>query len=145
MQWTPGPQAGFSTNPNTWLPIPPNYKTINVEVESKQPDSELNWFKELIELRRKNIALRDGAQTMLDTSNPDVLSYTRWVKGGGKAVVVAMNFSAQPKTISLDLSAAGVTGSKVKTLAADDPSLKTVQSLKNITLPPFASWVGSVE
>jgi len=145
MQWTPGPQAGFSTNPNTWLPIPPNYKTINVEVESKQPDSELNWFKELIELRRKNIALRDGAQTMLDTSNPDVLSYTRWVKGGGKAVVVAMNFSAQAKTISLDLSAAGVTGSKVNTLAADDPSLKSVQSLKNITLPPFASWVASVE
>ncbi len=37
MQWTPGPQAGFSTNPHTWLPIPPSYKTINVAVESKTP------------------------------------------------------------------------------------------------------------
>ncbi len=39
MQWTPGPQAGFSTNPHTWLPIPPSYKTINVAVESKDPNS----------------------------------------------------------------------------------------------------------
>ena len=33
----PDPQAGFSTNPNTWLPIPPNYKTINVQAESPIP------------------------------------------------------------------------------------------------------------
>ncbi len=38
MQWTAGPQAGFSTNPHTWLPIPPTYKTINVAVESKDPE-----------------------------------------------------------------------------------------------------------
>ena len=36
MQWTAGPQAGFSTNPNTWLPIPSNYKTINVAVGDRK-------------------------------------------------------------------------------------------------------------
>jgi alpha-glucosidase len=144
MQWTPGPQAGFSTNPHTWLPIPPNYKTINVAVESKNPNSQLEWFKELIALRRNNPALHDGSQTMLDTTNPDVLSYLRST-GSGPAVVVAMNFTAVPKTISLDLAASGVTASTVKTLATDEPSLKSVHSLKDITLPPFASWVASVE
>ena len=144
MQWTPGPQAGFSTNPKTWLPIPASYKTINVEVESKDPNSELNWFKQLATLRRDMPALHDGKETMLDTSNPDVLSYVR-ATASGPAVVVAMNFTSQPKTISLDLAGTGVNGSTVKTLAADDDSLNSIHSLKNITLPPYASWIASVQ
>jgi alpha-glucosidase len=144
MQWTAGPQAGFSSNPRTWLPIPPSYKTVNVAVESKKADSELNWFKEVIALRRSNPALHDGTQMMLDTTNPGVLSYVRST-GAGPAVVVAMNFTAEPKTISLDLTGTGVTASTVKTLAVDDVSLKTVHSLKNIMLPPFASWIASVQ
>jgi alpha-glucosidase len=143
MQWTPGPQSGFSTNSHTWLPIPPSYKTINVEVESKQPDSELNWFKQIIALRRTNPALRDGKLTMIDTANPDVLAYVRST-GSGPGVVVAMNFTAQPKTVSLDLSAAGISGSNVTTLATDDPSLKSIHALSNIVLPPYASWIASV-
>jgi alpha-glucosidase len=144
MQWTAGPQAGFSTNPHTWLPIPPNYTTINVAVESRAPGSQLNWFEQLIALRRDIPALHSGTQTMLDTTNPDVLSYVRST-GSGPAVVVAMNFTAESKTITLDLSAAGVTGKTVKTLAADDDSLKSTSTLTNITLPPFGSWVASVQ
>ena len=144
MQWTPGPQAGFSTNPHTWLPIPPNYKTINVAVESKDPNSELNWFKQLIALRRDVPALHSGNMTMLDTSNPDVLSYVRSA-GSGPAVVVAMNFTAEPKTIALNLTGSGVTGTTVKTLAADDPSLQSTSTLTNVTLPPYASWVASIK
>jgi alpha-glucosidase len=144
MQWTAGPQAGFSTNPHTWLPIPPSYKTINVAVESKDPGSELAWFEQLIALRRDVPALHSGDMTMLDTNNPDVLSYVRST-GSGPAVVVAMNFTSTPKTISLDLAGSGVTGMTVKTLAADDDSLKSISTLSNITLPPYASWVASVQ
>ena len=144
MQWTAGPQVGFSTNPHTWLPIPPSYKTINVAVESKDPGSELDWFKQLIALRRDIPALHNGEMTMLDTNNPDVLSYMRST-GSGPAIVVAMNFTSTPKTISLDLTGSGVTGTMVKTLAADDDSLKSISTLSNITLPPYASWVASVQ
>jgi alpha-glucosidase len=144
MQWSEGPQAGFSSNAQTWLPIPSNYKTINVAVESKDPNSELEWFKRIIALRRNNPALHDGAMTMVDTANPDVLSWVRST-GSGPAVVVAMNFSAEAKTISLDLANAGVTGTTVKTLAADDTSLNSTITLKNVLLPPFASWIASVQ
>ena len=143
MQWSAGPQAGFSSKPETWLPIPSNYKTINVASESKNPDSELEWFKRIIALRRSNPALHDGNMTMLDTGNPDVLSWVRST-GSGPAVVVAMNFTAEPKTISLDLSSAGISATAVKTLAADDASLNSTTTLKNVTLPPFASWIASV-
>ena len=144
MQWTPGPQAGFSTNPHTWLPIPPSYKTINVAVESKDPNSQLNWFKQLIALRRDVAALRSGSMTMLDTSNPDVLSYARST-GSGPAVVVAMNFTATPKTITLNLAGSGIKGTGIKTIATSDPALTSTSSLTNITLPPYASWVASVQ
>ena len=144
MQWTSGPQAGFSTNPQTWLPVPPSYKTINVAAEETDPNSQLAWFKQLTRLRHGKPALHDGELTMLDSSNPSVLSYVR-ATGSGPAVVVAMNFTAAPQTISLDLSGTPVKASTVKTLAADDPSLSSVHSLQNITLPPFASWIASVQ
>jgi len=104
----------------------------------------LEWFKQLVALRRDIPALHSGTMTMLDTSNPDVLSYVLST-GTGPAVVVAMNFTATPKTITLNLAGSGVKGKTVKTLAADDASLKSTTTLKNVTLPPFASWVASVQ
>jgi alpha-glucosidase len=144
MQWTSGPQAGFSSNPHTWLPVAPDFKSVNVGTESKDPNSELSWFEQVIALRRDNPAIHDGNETMLDTSNPNVLSYVRST-GGGRAVVVATNFSASPQTITLDLSGSGVSGTTVKTLAADDASLKSITRLKDVTLPPYTSWIASVQ
>src|SRR6218665_175175 len=34
MQWTDGPNAGFSSALKTWLPVHPDYKTRNVEVRN---------------------------------------------------------------------------------------------------------------
>jgi alpha-glucosidase len=138
MQWNAGPQAGFSTNSHTWLPVAPDYKTVNVAVESKEPDSQLEWFRKLIELRRTNPALHSGDMTMLDTANTSVLSYERKATSGA-SVVVAMNFTAQPQTLSLDVPGT------VKTLATDDPSLDSATSLQNVTLAPYASWIVSVQ
>jgi alpha-glucosidase len=145
MQWTPGPQSGFSTNPNTWLPIPPSYKTINVETESADPGSLLNWHKQLIELRRKNPALHNGGFVMLNKDDKNVLSYVRTAPKGSFPVVVAMNMSAAPQTVSLDLAGAGITATKIKTLAATDPALQPVTSTQSITLPPYGSWVAILQ
>jgi alpha-glucosidase len=145
MQWTPGAQAGFSTDPQTWLPIPPSYKTINVQSELADPNSRLEWYIRLIALRRTNHALHDGKLTMVNASDPNVLSYVRTTGAGQPAVVVAMNFTAEPRTISLDLKGTDATGKRVKTLLTDAPSLQGASSLENITLPPFASWIAAVE
>jgi alpha-glucosidase len=145
MQWTPGPQAGFSTNPHTWLPINPNYKTVNVQTESPDQNSLLNWYKRLIALRRTNAALHDGGMIMLNKDNADVLSYLRKPPKGSALVVVAINMSAAPKTVTLDLSGTGVTQKTARTLAASDPSLQKVTSLDAVHLPPFSSWVASLQ
>jgi alpha-glucosidase len=145
MQWdASAPQAGFSTSPTTWLPVASNYKTVNVQTELADPNSLLNWHKNLIEMRKKRDAVRDGGMVMLDTANPSVLSYVRTAPPGHHNIVVTLNMTAQPQKIALDLKEAGIQQTAVKTLMTDEPSLMGATST-SITLPPFASWIGEVQ
>ncbi len=145
MQWTSGKDAGFSTSATTWLPVAPNYKTVNVEGEQKDPNSLLRWNQSLIAMRRSNPALHDGGMVMLDITNPSVLSYLRTAPTGKPSVVVSLNMTAQPQTVSLDLKKAGVAGETVKTLLSSDPALNATTSATSVTLPPFASWIAAVQ
>ena len=104
MQWTPGPQAGFSSNPRTWLPVAADHDRVNVQSETADPQSLLNWYKRLIALRRSNVTLRDGNFTLLDTANPDVLSFVRQGGGTHAATVVALNLSSEPRPAIIDLA-----------------------------------------
>jgi alpha-glucosidase len=145
LQWDSSKDAGFSNAAKTWLPVAPDYKTVNVKTEEADPNSLLNWHKKLIAMRRSDPTLRDGKQIMIDETNPSVLSYVREGVAGNPAVVVAMNFTAQPQTVSLDPKQANVTVSTVTTLLTDAPALQGATSLQNITLPPYSSWIGSIK
>ena len=139
MQWdTSNKQAGFSSNPKTWLPVPSSYKTINVQSETADPDSLLNWHRELIALRRSNPALAPGEMRMLDVENTKVLSYERVAKDG-HTVLVALNMSGEPQTVSLDTMSA----KPLKTLMASPAGMEKPKATTAITLPPFAAWVGA--
>jgi len=142
MQWTPGPQAGFSTNPRTWLPVPANHTTINVQTERADPNSQLNWYRRLIELRRGEIALRDGGLRMLNPDDPNVLAYLR---GGADGIVVAMNCSAVARTVTLRLPGAGAAPVPVETLLTNAPGLRDARSLRQLTLPPYATWIARLQ
>ena len=145
MQWAPGPQAGFSTNARTWLPVAPDYTTVNVQTETGAPDSLLNWYKQLIALRRSSGALHNGGIVMLNRDDADVLAYERTAPAGQAPVVVLMNMSAQPKTVAVDMTEAGGKAGGVHTLAASDPALQGVTNLHAVTMPAYSAWVGSVQ
>ena len=143
MQWSgEDAQAGFSTNPHTWLPVTPNYHGINVRSETADPASLLNWHRRLIALRRSSAALRGGRTVMLDRANARVLTYAR-VTPGGEAILVALNMSAQPQTITPQLSGAGVHAAHLKTLLASPAPVDAAPG-RPVTLPPFAAWVAAV-
>jgi alpha-glucosidase len=144
MQWNDGPNAGFtSAGVKPWLPIPASYKTVNVKNEVMDFDSMLNWYKQLIELRRSNTALRDGDNIMLNPTDSNVLAWLRQTQGQSP-VVVACNFTAQPQKFSFDLSAQGITSKQAQTLmktpGSSDPS-----SLDDVQLPPFGVYMGQVQ
>jgi alpha-glucosidase len=144
MQWDDSnAQAAFSSNPHTWLPVPANYRAINVKRELATPDSLLNWHRRLIALRRTNAALRDGRLVMLDPDNASVLSYAR-VAADGKTVIVSLNMSGATQTVSLGLKAAGISGSQLTALLANPTSVVGGAPDRAITLPPYAAWVGQM-
>jgi alpha-glucosidase len=145
MQWdTSNAQAGFSTSARTWLPVPADYRTVNVQTESADPESLLSWHKRLIALRRSSAALRSGRTVMLDPTNASVLTYAR-VAPSGETIVVSLNMSAQPQTIALAASAAGLKGERCRTLLSSPSGLAGRGAEERIALPPFGAWIAALE
>jgi alpha-glucosidase len=142
MQWdTSNRQAGFSDEPRTWLPVPLDYKAVNVQQESADPESLLSWHRRLIALRRSTSALRDGDLALIDQDNPSVLSYAR-VAQDGRAVVVSLNMSATPQVIAPSLKQGSLSRTGWKTLMSNQASLSDATRMR-VTLLPFGAWVGS--
>jgi alpha-glucosidase len=142
MQWDTSRNAGFTTG-TPWLPVPPNYKTVNVQTESKQLGSMLEWHRRLIQLRATNPALREGAHIMLNTDDNNVLSWLRKSADGGPSVVVVCNFTSTRRTVSFDLKGQGISGTAARTLAATDAATAEV-SLGKVRLEPFGVFIGEV-
>jgi alpha-glucosidase len=142
MQWdASNRQAGFSDNPNTWLPVPLEYQTVNVRRETADPKSLLSWHRRLIALRRSTSALRDGNLTVLDQDNRSVLTYARVAKDG-RAVVVSLNMSATFQVITPNLKQRGGRRTGWKTLMSNQASLSDATRTR-VTLLPFGAWIGS--
>jgi len=146
MQWSDAPNAGFTKSGVTpWLPVPPTYTQVNVKAEESQPNSMLDWYKTLIQLKKTNPAFSHGDNVMLDTANDKVLSWLRQA-GPGKSVVVSVNFTADPQTVSLTLPSTSATnaGSQLKTLLKT-PGVQDPTSLKSIQLPPYGVYIGELQ
>jgi len=139
MQWNAAAQAGF-TKGTPWLPVPPSAATINVEAEKGNPNSLLTWYQSLVRLKKTNAAFEYGSNLMLDTTNDKVLSWMRQAPGA-PAVVVSVNFTAQPQTVSLTIPNSG---SKAKTLLKT-PGAADPESLGKFQLGPFGVYIGQVQ
>lgn len=139
MQWNAEHDAGFSAAASTWLPVAPNYPRANVALESKDPESLLNYYRLLIRLRRQIPALRDGDTRIVDEKNPDVLSFLR--VAGSNRVLVSMNFANSPRTVSL--AATGVPNRQL-TRPAQSFGGGAPISLDGFTLPPFGAIVAEL-
>ncbi len=142
MQWNSEPNAGFTTG-TPWNSIPETYKTYNVADELKDPNSILNWYKQLLALRRSNLALLDGDYFGLNEKDPNVLSYLR--KSATDALIVIINMSAAPQTVNFRLSKQRLNVKSAKTLLTTQPSLQNNSSVAQISLEPFAVYIASLK
>jgi len=142
MQWSGDPNAGFSTG-TPWNAIPETYKTYNVADELKDPNSILNWYKGLLALRRANPALLDGDYIALNANDPNLLSYLR--KTRNDAVLVVINMSAAPQTVSVKLSKQRLSTKSAKTLLTTQSSLQNISTVAQLSLEPFAVYIAALQ
>jgi oligo-1,6-glucosidase len=98
MQWDGSPHAGFSTAA-PWLPVNPNYTEINAAAAMADPDSVLQHYRALVELRHREPVVVHGDFTMLAPTDAQVYAFTRvWED---VALLVVANFSSASAVFEL--------------------------------------------
>lgn len=90
MQWNTSANAGF-TSGKPWLPVHDDFKTCNAEVEEKNPDSVLNFYRKLSAFRSSNEILLRGSYEELYHESEELFIFTRTL--GAKKIIVAVNFT----------------------------------------------------
>ncbi len=86
MQWSSEKNAGFSSGV-PWLLVNKNYPQINVENQWKNPDSVLNFYKNLIKLRSRNLGWVYGNFQLLNKDSAEIFAYSRRFNGWTGMVV----------------------------------------------------------
>ena len=105
MQWTAGPNAGFTTG-TPWMRVNPNYTAINAEAALADPGSVFYTYRKLIALRKANPVFAAGDFTLLCPGDTQVFAYLR--RGGGQTMLVAANLSGQDAAFALPADFAAV-------------------------------------
>jgi maltose alpha-D-glucosyltransferase/alpha-amylase len=109
MQWTSDRNGGFSRADPQRLYLPPiqdpvyGYEAVNVEAQSREPSSLLNWTRRMLAVRASTKAFGRGSFTMLQPGNRKIVAYLRELDGDVILCVANMSRAAQP--VELDLQA----------------------------------------
>ncbi|HET7131149.1 MAG TPA: maltose alpha-D-glucosyltransferase, partial [Gammaproteobacteria bacterium] len=109
MQWSPDRNGGFSRSDPQALLLPPimdpiyGYASVNVEAQSREPASLLNWMRRILAVRKGYKAFGRGTFELLRPGNRAILAYVRRYENEVLLCVANLKRSAQP--VELDLAA----------------------------------------
>jgi oligo-1,6-glucosidase len=123
MQWENTPQGGFTTG-TPWLKVNPNYATVNVQNQENDPNSILNYFRKMVQLRKTEPTLIYGDWALVDRANPSVFAYTRTLES--KKLLIMLNFKATEAKIDLK----GLDLTKAKVLISNQATPSVFGTLK---------------
>ncbi|XP_065224400.1 maltase A2-like [Planococcus citri] len=85
MHWDDTANAGFTTATEAWLPVHPSYWNINVKSQKNTPNSMLNFFKDLMGLRKTDTIKHGGLKFYIISEW--VLAFSRTYK---ETIYIAM-------------------------------------------------------
>jgi alpha-glucosidase len=94
MAWDGSAYGGFS-DVKPWLPLHGDWRSRNVDAQSRDPDSMLNLYKRLLSLRRQYGALSTGDYTAVAAEGP-VLAYRRTDADHDFFIALNMSGESQP-------------------------------------------------
>ena len=132
MQWTAEPGLGFSDGP-AWLISPKPDYSINVEDQEKDPDSILNYYRQLTALYRHPLygnTIRFGDMIPAYRDRENIIAFER---RGDKRLLVISNF--QNRQTSLELPA------PIKTLVLNNTAGLFQEGDQVLELAPYQTIV----
>ena len=100
MQWTGEENAGFTAG-TPWLRVNSNYTAINVEKETIDPNSVLNFYKKLIALRKDPEYKETVVYGALEPFMEDRHNLMAYYRKGDKTLLVVGNYQWEEQEITL--------------------------------------------
>jgi oligo-1,6-glucosidase len=98
IHWDDSAHGGF-TSGTPWIQVNPNYVEVNAAAQEQDPDSELNYFRTLNQVRKNNLTLVYGAYALLLPEHTQVYAYTRTLDED--KILVLLNFSSDTVTLNI--------------------------------------------
>ncbi len=108
MQWSPERNAGFSLADPQRLYLPPvmdpvyGYQAVNVEAQSRDPSSLLNWTRRVLAVRKAHQVFGRGKLEFLHPGNRKILAYLR--EHGEESILCVANLARSAQPVELDLA-----------------------------------------
>jgi maltose alpha-D-glucosyltransferase/alpha-amylase len=106
MQWSAGPNAGFSPAPPEKLYAPViaegvfRYHVVNLEAQQRTPDSLWHRLRGLIAVRKTHPAFGWGTTTFLAMANPAEFGVVR--QHGQEVILAVHNLASDPRRVEID-------------------------------------------
>ncbi|MDU4934755.1 MAG: alpha-glucosidase [Peptostreptococcaceae bacterium] len=97
MQWDSSKNGGFTVG-NSWLKVNENYEDINVEKQLKDSNSVLNFYKNIIKIRKENECLIYGSYNLILEEDKNIFAYERILDD--KKFLIITNLSNYDNTYS---------------------------------------------
>lgn len=108
MQWSPDRNGGFSVADPASLVLPPimdplyGFSAVNVEAQTRDRHSLLNWTKRILAVRKEHKAFGRGTLRFLYPKNRKAFAYLR--EHDGETILCVSNLSRSAQAFELDLA-----------------------------------------
>ena len=112
------------------------YGAVNVEAQSRDPHSLLNWMRRMLAVRSRHPAFGRGTLTFLYPKNRKILAYLREYEG--ETLLCVANVAHSPQAVELDLSQ--FVGRVPVELNAGTPFPPIGELTYLLTLPPYGFY-----
>lgn len=102
MQWDGSEKGGFTTG-EPWLAMNPNVKAINVANQLEDSQSILNFYKDLIRIRKANSTFIEGKYELVMPEDTQLYAYTRTDDHGKFLIICNLTGEEAQFTADFDL------------------------------------------
>ncbi len=132
VQWAPLPHAGFSEQ-EPWMVITDDYLKWNAGSEDKDPDSVLNFYRQLTRFRKKHEALCTGSIREVIPEHRHVIGWYRECEE--ETLLILINLSGHRQKVKLEEAVSGTH------LFGNDPEKELAQEME---LLPYEAHIWQI-